>query len=85
VIGVILVLASTLLCLATMAGLLFVLSLLVKLQVRSFNSVVAADRLDDWELHLELLEPAERERARAAPPAAVLGAMLDLRRPQAGD
>jgi hypothetical protein len=73
-----LILVSFLLCLATMLGVLALLFLVFRMQVRSFNAVVAADRLNDWEVRLAQLEPAEREVARATPPAAVLEAMLDL-------
>jgi hypothetical protein len=76
---IVLMLLSTLLCLATMLGLFAFIFLVFRMQVRRFNSVVAGDRLDDWERQLRLLEPVEREQARGAPPAAVLDAMLDLR------
>jgi hypothetical protein len=71
-------LVSLLLCLATMIGMLMVLSLVVRAQIRRYNATVAAERLDRWEQHLARLEPAERERARSAPPAAVLDALLFL-------
>jgi len=72
------VLVSLLLCLVTMVGMIVLLGLVVRAQVRRFNATVAAERLDRWEQHLERLEPAERERARSAPPAAVLDALMYL-------
>jgi len=71
-------LVSVLLCLATMVGVLMLLGLVVRAQVRRFNATVAAERLDRWEQHLARLEPAEREQARTAPPAAVLDALMYL-------
>jgi hypothetical protein len=72
------ILVAVLLCLTTMVGLVSLLFLVFRMQVRAYNCVVASDRLKDWELQLERLDPAERDRARATPPAAVLDAMLDL-------
>jgi hypothetical protein len=70
--------ASALLCLATLTGVLALLSVLVRRQVRAFNAAVATDRLDAWERHLDALDTGERDRAQATPPAEVLDAMLDL-------
>jgi hypothetical protein len=71
-------LVSGILCLATMAAVLALLALVVRRQVRTFNTVVATERLDAWERQLQLLDAADRVHARNNPPADVLEAMLDL-------
>ncbi len=72
------ILVSGLLSLSTMAAAVTLLAVVVRRQVRTFNTVVATERLDAWDRQLELLDAADRAQARQNPPAAVLDAMLDL-------
>jgi hypothetical protein len=63
----------TSICVTT--GLLALMRWVFGVQARRFNDRVARDFLADWQGRLELLDPAERERVMAAPPANVLEAM----------
>jgi hypothetical protein len=60
------------------AGVLALLAVLFRAQVRRYDRVVATDLLDDWRMQVELLDPGERERALQAPPPNVVAAMASL-------
>lgn len=66
---------------AVFVGGLFALAALFRTQVRRYNRTVSADLLDDWRAQLELLNPADRERAALSPPPNVLAAMVGLPAP----
>jgi hypothetical protein len=66
---------------AVFAGGFTGLAVLLRAQVRRYNRRIATEVLDDWAAQLELLTPAERERARLDPPPAVVTAMLALPAP----
>ena len=65
-------------CVVVFAGGLFALAALFRMQVRRYDRVVSAELLDDWHARLQLLDPAESERAALSPPANVLAAMVSL-------
>jgi hypothetical protein len=73
-----LVLTEVLLTLAVFAGVLMVLAVVFRAQVRWYNRTVATDLLDDWWSQLELLSEEDRKRALADPPPNVVAAMVGL-------
>ena len=68
-------LMSVIMSICVTTGLLALMRWVFGVQARRFNDRVARDFLADWQGRLDLLDPAERERLMAVPPANVLEAM----------
>jgi hypothetical protein len=69
---------AILLTVAALAVAVSLLAVVYRAQVRRYNRAIATEFLNDWRLQVELMAPADRERALLSPPPNVLAAMASL-------